>query len=146
MKNILIALDLKSDQEKLLAQGETFAKAFNAKLWLVHVAAPNPDFAGYEAGPQSVRDFRAEELKAENKQLTELTNQLASKAIDAEGLLIQGATVETILEEAQKLNTDLIMIGHAEHSMVYKMLFGTQDTELIKKSTIPVLVVPFDKD
>ena len=33
-----------------------------SRVSVIHVAAPNPGFAGYEVGPQHVRDWRAEEL------------------------------------------------------------------------------------
>ena len=45
------------------------AKSFDSKLWLMHIAAPNPDFVGYEAGPQYIRDNRGTELRKEHKLL-----------------------------------------------------------------------------
>ncbi|MFT5666666.1 MAG: hypothetical protein ACI9DK_000851 [Vicingaceae bacterium] len=34
------------------------------------------------------------------------------KRVEAEGLLVQGATIEKILEESQRLNIDLIIVRH----------------------------------
>ena len=63
MKNILAALELKGDTNPVLRQAADLAEACGAKLWLLHVAAPDPDFVGYEPGPQYIRDIRAETLK-----------------------------------------------------------------------------------
>ena len=144
MKNILVALDFKTETGKLVDTAQEYSRAFNAKIWLIHAVAPNPDFVGFEAGPQSVRDNRAEEIKEEHKEITNWSSQLVNEGHEAEGLMIQGATVDTILEEAKKLEAELIIIGHHEHSAMYKLLIGSRDTELIKKSSIPVLIVPLD--
>ncbi len=66
------------------------------------------------------------------------------KGVRAEGLLVQGATVEMLLKEAQKLNTDLIITGHHDHNFLYKAFIGSTSEEIIKESKIPVLMVPLD--
>ena len=62
----------------------------------------------------------------------------------AEGLLVQGATVEMIINEAQKLNSELIITGHHDHNFIYKAFNGSVSDDIIKKSKIPVLLVPLD--
>ena len=69
MKNILVSIDFNEQEALLMDRAYEFAKAFDAKIWLVHIAAPDPDFVGYDAGPQYVRDARAEDLKGEHKLL-----------------------------------------------------------------------------
>jgi nucleotide-binding universal stress UspA family protein len=69
---------------------------------------------------------------------------LKQKGFNAEGLLIQGATVEMIIYEAEKLNIDLIITGHHDRSFLYKALIGSVSSEIIKTSKIPVLIVPVD--
>ena len=66
MKNILVCIDFHEQTKNLINKAAEIAKAFNAKLWLVHVAAPDPDFVGYDVGPQYIRDARADELKEES--------------------------------------------------------------------------------
>ena len=79
MKNILVAIDFKGNEKLLIDKAYEFAKAFEAKIWLLHIAAPNPDYVGYEAGPQYIRDNRATELKEEHKLLETYANNLAKK-------------------------------------------------------------------
>lgn len=142
MKTILTAIDFDNDTQKLLIKTEQLAKAFEAKVWILHVAVPNPDFVGYEVGPQYIRDARAKELKDESKLIWEHVDHLREKGISAEGLLIPGQTIETVLSEAEKLQVELIIVGHNNHSFLYEIVLGDIATDIAIKSNIPVLVVP----
>ena len=142
MKNILIGIDFKDEPDVIIEKAVELANKFQSKIWLLHAVAPEPDFIGYDAGPDSVRNFRAEELKNENNLLSNYAKQLKDKGYKADALLIMGATAATILSEAEKLQADLIILGHHEHGFLYKVLFGDTASEVIKKAKIPVLLVP----
>ena len=144
MKNILLPLDFKGNELLLLDKATEIAQKFNSKVWLIHVAAPDPDYIGYDAGPQFIRDIRANELREDHKQIQTYARNLNQQGIEADALLIQGTTVETILKRTEKLDIDLIIIGHNTYSFFYKALFGSVSESLVKKSNIPVLVVPLD--
>ncbi|RUA11161.1 MAG: hypothetical protein DSY82_03940 [Flavobacteriia bacterium] len=83
------------------------AKTYNAKLLIIHASAPDPDFVGYEAGQQSLRDERSKILYTENQILNDYSELAKRKGVDASGLLIQEPNIELILEECDKLKEDL---------------------------------------
>jgi len=144
MKNILIALML-DDQTDILIERVVESFSGNIEIvWLLHAAAPDPDFVGYDVGPQYIRDQRAEELKEEHKQLGTLAEKLRKKGISSDGLLIQGATLKTILDEADKLSIDIIAVGRHDYSFFYKTFFSTS-SDVVHNSTIPVFVVPINQ-
>ena len=145
MKNILVTIDLENEASLLVDEAFKLAKRLGSRVWLIHIAAPDPDFVGYDVGPQNERDFRDEELKYEHGLIENYAHQLREKGIDAEGLLIQGATVETIVKEIEKLNIDLVVIGHHKHRFLYKAFIGNTDAALVNKSKVPVLVIPLNK-
>lgn len=142
MKNILVTIDFDDESNVILNKAIEIAQKFNSKIWLIHVAAPNPDFVGYEVGPQYIRDFRASELRREHELIHEYTVKLKEKNIESEGLVIQGATVDMVIEESQKLNIDLLVIGHHKHNFLYKVFIENTEDQIINHSQIPVLVVP----
>ena len=142
MKTILIAIDFSPGVENLIEQGEKLAKMTSAKLWLIHVAAPDPAFVGYSVGPDYVIENRTETLKSEHRKLQSYANQLKSKGIDAESLLIQGTAVDLILEKADRLEADMIIIGSHGRSMLYEALIGSVCAGVLRKSKIPMLIVP----
>ena len=144
MKNIIVAIDFDKNEQLLIDKAFQLAKSFDSKIWLMHIAAPDPDFVGYEVGPQYIRNGRAEDLKKEHHLLQQYADKLNKNGIKAEGLLIQGATIEMVMEEAKKLNADLIIAGHRIHSFFHNAFTGNFSAEIIKKSKIPVLMVPLE--
>lgn len=146
IKNILVAVDFNDSIGDLLSYAEGIAMKFGSKIWVVHVAAPNPDFVGYEPGPQYIRDFKAEDLKEEHKKIQTICNAFMDENIDCEALLIQGSTVETVMEEAKKLKSDLLIVGTHKHSFFYELFSESVSLELLKKAEIPLLAIPIDED
>ena len=145
MKNILVTIDLTGKEHALLEQAYQMASAFKSKLWIMHIAAPEPDFVGYEVGPEEVREARAEELRKEHRLIQKYSKEMNDRGIDTDGLLVNGATIETILEEAEKLNADLIITGHESHGFFYRAILGSTAEQLLEDSKIPMLIVPLDK-
>ncbi len=144
MKNILVAIDLDQNDQVLLEKAIQFAKPFNSKVWLMHIAAPEPDFVGYEGASQYLRDHRAGELRKEHKLIQKHADYLEEQGVDSDGLLIQGATVEMIMEESKKLNIEMIIIGHHDRSFLYKAILGSVSAQVIKRTNIPVLIIPIN--
>jgi nucleotide-binding universal stress UspA family protein len=55
---------------------------------------------------------------------------------------VQGATVETILKEALKLDVDMIVAGSHGRGAMYQLLVGSVSEGVLHKSKCPVIVVP----
>lgn len=142
MENILVTIDFNDSEKLLIDKAFQLAKAFGSKVWLLHIADPEPDFVGYKVGPQYIRDSVASELRNEHRRIQEYTVKLKEKGIEAEGLLIQGATIEMILEESKKLHVDLIIAGHHERGFLFNAMVGSVSANIMNKSKIPVLIVP----
>lgn len=113
-------------------------------VYVLHVAEPEPDFVGYDTGPDVVRDQVAEEFHREHRQVQALADNLRSSHVGATALLIQGSIVETIVREAERLDADIIVVGSHGHGAVFDLLVGSISEGLVRKSTRPVLVVPPD--
>ncbi len=142
MESILVALDFSEVTEKLLSQACSLASAFAGTLRLVHVAAPDPEFVGFEVGPQSVRDQRAETLRKEHRLLQELADRVRRRGIETKAILVEGPTVETILAQADKEKADLIVTGSHGHGALYTTLLGSVSEGVLRGARCPVLVVP----
>lgn len=143
-KRILVAVEFEEKVGELLSATAGICIQQVAQAWIVHVAAPQPEFVGLDVGPQYIRDLRAEDLRAEHRLLQRYTGMLADMGIEAEGLLVQGPTVETLLAEADKLDVDLIVIGNHAHGMLYKAFLGSTTDSIIHQTEVPVLVIPLE--
>lgn len=142
LKNILVAVDFNDAVGELLGYAEGLAEKFGAKVWVLHVAEPDPEFVGYTTGPQYIRDFKAEDLRDEHRNLQEICKTFLGDEIEKEALMIQGSTVETVLQEAEKLKTDLLIVGTHKHSFLHNLLQESVSLELLKKGNIPILAIP----
>ncbi len=142
MINILAAIDFSEISSTVIDQAAAIAKSFSSKLWLIHVAAPEPDFVGYGTGPQTERDWRAQTLREEHRYLQDKALELEQNGINVTHLLIQGATVETIHKEATKLKEEMIVIGSHGRSALYKTLVGSVSEGIVRQAYCPVLIVP----
>ncbi|MEO7082128.1 MAG: universal stress protein [Flavobacteriales bacterium] len=142
MKNILVPLDLNAETDRVLERATEIAQAFGAKLWLLHVAAPDPDFVGYEAGPQYIRDVRAEALKEERAKLHRMVAELSASKIDTQPIMVMGPTVETILGEAERVHADLIVMGTHGRRGLAKAFLGSTSDDVLRANRYSVLIVP----
>jgi len=142
LKTILVAVDLKSSDQALISHASTLAEKFNSIVWIIHIAAPDPDFVGYGVGPIYIREMRADELRKEHKQLQQMADQLQKKSIRSEALLIQGPTVDMLKAEVKKLNIDLLIMGSHKHGFLYETWIGHTSVKVIKEIPVPVLIVP----
>jgi len=140
--SVLVAVDFSSVTAKQLDAVRELAKGRTLKVYLIHVAEPNPDFVGYQAGPDVVIDQVAAEFRREHSQLEELTAELSSDTIDVTPVLVPGSTVDTLLDEARRLGVGLLVVGSHGHGAAYDLVVGGFSSKIIKKSPVPVLVVP----
>ena len=139
---LLIGVDLSESTEKVVKKAEEIARALSAKVWLLHVAEPEPDFVGLKVGPQSARDFLSKRFHTEHRRIQEMAEQLRKTGLDATALLVQGATVETIMKEALKLDVDMIVVGSHGRGAMYQLLVGSVSEGVLHESECPVIVVP----
>ena len=140
--NILVAVDLSPASQIVVEAAGRVAKLTGAKIYVIHAAEPEPDFVGYDAGPEIVRTQVANELRQEHRDVQALAQKLRDDGLDATALLVRGPTVETMLKEADSLEAELIVLGTHGHGAVYDVLIGSYSAGIIRKSKLPVLVVP----
>ena len=139
---ILIAVDFSQASSAIFSAAEKYAGLLSADCRLIHVAAPDPYFVGYEPGPQSVRDTVARRFRREHKSLQDQAEKMRKNGLNVTPLLVQGPSAETILREADSLKVDLIIIGSHGHGAVYHLLLGSVSQEVLKNAKCPVLIIP----
>lgn len=142
MKKILAALDFSDITGAVVDAAASLADVYAAELTLVHVAAPDPEFVGYEPGPDTVRDTRAKQLRGEHRELQAHAEALRARGIDARALLIQGPTVATLLEETRRIGADALVLGSHGHGALHRALLGSVSEGVVRGARLPVLLVP----
>jgi len=146
MRNIVVAIDFSPVGDRLVEQVVEIARATGGYVWLLHVAAPEPDFVGYDPGPQQERDRVARDLRDDHRQLQAMADGLRERGLEATALLVQGPTVETILAEAEKLEADLVALGSHGRGFAYRALLGSISEGVLRRAHVPLLIVPVRKE
>ena len=139
---LLVAVDLSGATEKILKKVEDVAKTLSAQVWLLHVTVPEPDYVGFDMESEAVRDALAKRFHGEHRQIQEIADRLREAGLDTTALLVQGVTVETILNVASKLDVDMIVVGSHGRGAMYQLLVGSVSEGVLHGSERPILVIP----
>lgn len=142
MKSILIPVDFSDVTEAVMKTALGIGKAFQARITLLHVAEPEPDLIGYEPGPPVAREELAHRLQRLHRRLEEYKPPFQDAGLDVHALQVQGFPVKKILSQAEKVDASLIILGSHGHGAIYNLLVGSVTEGVMKKSPVPVMVVP----
>ena len=140
--NVVVAVDFSEVTRRIVEVVLGISEGRAMRLYLIHVAAPEPAFVGWEAGPEVVRRQVATDLRREHHDVEALAGELRDAGRDVTALCVQGLTIDSILAEAEQLQADLIVVGSHGHGATYDLLVGSVSSGIIRKARVPVLVVP----
>jgi nucleotide-binding universal stress UspA family protein len=142
MACVLAGVDFSDVTQRVLETAGRLARALDAELVVLHVAAPEPEFVGFAAGPQSVRDQVAEKLREQHRELGTCVETLVAHGTKARALMVQGAAAEALLEHATRLGAELIVVGSHGHGKLHQLLTGSVAGAVLKRASVPVIMVP----
>ncbi len=157
MKQLLAAVDFSKNTDAVLEQAAKLATALDAKLWILHVTSDETQAMAYESTPfsgyapefvnipgdvQLARDLSAEEFRREHAQLLEMSSTLRGNGVNAQAMLLKGEAAKLILEKAEDLQVDLIVLGSHGHGLLHKALLGSVSEAIIRHAQRNVMVVP----
>jgi len=137
-KHIILAIDLHPDcDESLLDKGLSIAKRNNAKLTLVHAVEHLNTYGAGFAYPV-VSDIESELFDEAKKNLSTVANKM--KISEQDTVIEIGAPRSVVLDVAEKLNADLIIVGsHGRHGL--QLLLGSTANGVLHNAKCDVLAV-----
>ena len=158
MKKILVAVDFSKITENVVAQAAKLAKGLGAKVWVIYVTSDQLQGAAYEYSPgyysstgfitqpigdiEMSRELCANEYNREHAALLNLSAKLRQSGVDAQAMLLKGEAAELILEQAENLDVDMIVMGSHGHGLLRKILIGSVTEAVLQDALCNVLIVP----
>jgi nucleotide-binding universal stress UspA family protein len=134
-RSILCPVDLSAASRTAARTAAVMADCFDARLTVVFVDDPLLS--------QAAQRFDEGELARRTE--TELT-RFVQKAIGKRPAcgyeIVNGDPATEILKAARRLKADLIVMGTQGHRGPKRFFFGSTAATVVKRTTIPVLVVP----
>jgi nucleotide-binding universal stress UspA family protein len=160
MKCIPVAIDFSDVTPPVIDLARQLAKVLNSEVHLVHVkelttaATPGalgdglagmPELApmsgvpvpGFETMPETIPEDEGQTSK-----LAKWQEEIAQDGIKVSLQEPSGAVAEEILNQADTLDADLIVMGTHGHGAMYNLLVRSATKGVLKHSTRPVLLVP----
>ncbi|HSK77691.1 MAG TPA: universal stress protein [Thermoanaerobaculia bacterium] len=144
IKTILIGTSLNPPSDDVVKAGLGLARATGARICLVHAFLPQVTYSG--GGAPFVTPILADEVvKSERMLLTrrldEQVKRLGIRPEELAGTVLEyGPPHRFLIDTAQKVGADLIVVGATESPRMAK-LFGSTAERVVRKATRPVLTV-----
>jgi universal stress protein A len=143
IKRVLVPVDFSGDSLNALAYARDLVKPFNAEVVVVHVIEPI-----YYAAPADMYmtspNFAAlidEQQRAATQQLKRIATDLEKKGHRVRTVLKSGSPAQVIIDSAQRLGIDLIIMATHGHTGLAHLFMGSVAEKVVRTATCAVLTV-----
>ena len=139
--HILVPTDFSVSAGHALGHAATLARAFDARLTLLHVLEPHFDEGALSYGIQpALAEYRERSEQAAMERLEEWGSRLQDLSYDI--LLKRGTPSLEIVRTVQEEGCDMIIMGSHGQTGFRHMLFGSTAERVVRRAPCPVLTVP----
>lgn len=142
MITILAPIDFSSASQHVIRAAIKLASPLEARLVLLHVLPPLSRLGGDAALAESGAEFAVLVETDASRRLAKLQRELASEGVVAHAIHRRGNAGRCIVQQANRLAADYIVIGSHGHSAVYDLIVGSTTTRVLKDAGCRVVIVP----
>jgi len=137
INRILLATDGSSPAILATQYAVALAKTLGASLMAIFVT-PNDDLGGND----TILDRDAfKETRPSSAGLDVVKAYANKNNVDCTTKVARGSIAKTIIEEAESFKADIIIVGNTGRTGLKRLALGSVAEEVVKSSTIPVLVL-----
>lgn len=143
---ILVPTDFSDDAKHALDTAMDLAKTFQSKIVLLHayhleLPFVSPAYGGAVILPEG---FYVEYRNQAAMQVERVAKETARDGVEVTGVAIERPAWAAILEEAEKLPADLIVMGTRGLTGIKHVALGSTAERVVRKARCPVLTVKAD--
>jgi len=142
MKTILAPVDFSPVSDQIVRSATDLARAFGAKVVLLHVVQPPIVTSEYALPVEAVQETIDASEQVAKTRLAAIAATLQSAGVTTETVVRQGPPVLTILTEAEAVQADCIIMGSHGHGRIYDLLVGSTASGVMKEADCGVWVLP----
>ncbi len=146
--HILVATDLSARAQLATEKAVQLAHQFKSKITMLNVHEEFMDKEEMQMLRVSVEkmesEFRNIAVRAK-EEIRRSLNELHAEDIRVEFLLKKGDAKKAILETAEELDVDLIVMGTNGRDNIHDYLLGTTSEYVARHTKQPLLIVPITK-
>jgi len=145
MKKILVAIDFSNATPGVLEMAGRMANAFSAELTLFHVVEPEPSYTAYGFTPDefpAMHAFQEEAKRRAQRKLDGFLETAQTLVPNASAKLAEGSPLHALLDYVKKEGIDFVVVGSHGHGAIASLLLGSVAEGMVRKASVPTLVVP----
>jgi nucleotide-binding universal stress UspA family protein len=146
MKTILAPIDFSAVSDAVIAEAAALANAHHGRVVLLNVVQPPVVMAEYAPLMDNIAELTAAGERNAARQLEKIEARLAGDFVTAESVQLSGAPIPLIVEQAEKLGADYIVMGSHGHTAIYDLLVGSTTHGVLLRAKCPVVIVPAVKE
>ena len=137
---ILTALEFSEDPKEVLKRTLQVAKKYDAKIFTLHIIEEMPRHSFYYDAYKLWEEFRDKAAKEVIEEMMIYIKELAKDFDDIEPIIEVGNPTDKILQKAEELDVDLIIVGHhVRKGIVKHMIHSNIAEKIVRLSSRPVL-------
>jgi nucleotide-binding universal stress UspA family protein len=145
MKKIICAVDFSNATPEVLKMGINLAKSFGADLELFHSVEPEPSYTAYGFTPgefPAMNAFQEEAKRRATNKLNDLLDTARMELPNATAQMIDGSPLHSLLDHVRESGADFVILGSHGHGVIASLLLGSVAEGMVRKATVPTLIVP----
>ena len=145
MKTIVVAVDFSNATPGVLEMASGMAKAFGAQLRLFHVVEPEPSYTAYGFTPDefpALHAYQEEAKRRAGSKLEQLLEKVKADLPSATTQIAEGSPLHALLDYVKESGADLVVLGSHGHGVIASLLLGSVAEGMVRKATVPTLIVP----
>lgn len=141
-KHILLATDGSASAEHAAKKTMELARIHGARITAAYVVDPYPYIGIGEANPLGFQAYMNAAQEASTKAFTHLADLAAAAGVQLQVRLVENVqAARGIVELADELAVDLIVIGSHGRNGIQKLVLGSVAGKVVAQSSRPVMVV-----
>lgn len=153
VQNILYVSDIGEGSRPAFRMAVSLAEKYNAKITFLHVIEPIPDSVRVTLESTLSADAYSQLQSDGAANLKEIIKDRIKAFCDSEleeldtkpsfdSMVVEGVIHKRIIEVADKLQADMVVMGTRTHSATKQFFMGSTANKVMRHSDVPVLVVP----
>jgi nucleotide-binding universal stress UspA family protein len=147
MNTVLACVDFSETTTTVLATAIEIARAFDARVRLVHMVSPLTDSAVYAgdgrvAGWVSPPQDEATKHQREKASLLPLEEAVRAAGLQVQSVIVEGVVVDEVLTEAELVRAKMIVVGSHGRSALLDVIMRSATSRVARRACCPVVVAP----
>ena len=142
MKSLLVPVDFSGITEDVIDTAIDFARAFQGRVTLLHVLQPPVVASEFALPVEVLQEALVTGEKAATAKVESYVSRFQAAGVTAEARVLHGPPGSLIVEEAERVKADFVIMGSHGHGKLYDLIVGSTANRVIKKAKCGVILLP----